>query len=344
MKQIKIVVASAMFCILQQPSALAAVSLKGSGSVLAAPLCQHWIRDYTALHPQVKIKYEAKNSSDGISQWIGRGADFALSDTGLTSAEERRIIGRPSFHLPVAIEAVAITYNLPGVADGLRLSPWVLSSIFMGNIKRWNDSKIAALNPEKKLPALDILVLHRSEESALHDLFPSFLARTNSKWTAKRGKEKKLHWPVGSNIHQNEKIHEKLRKQPGYIAAVDYSYAALKGLPMAAIRNEAGFFVAPSPETLLAATSDILQLPDNFRVFLESSRAPQAYPLCSFLWMLVYQDAYKACRNHDRAGALVDFLKWVLTKGQKTAEELSYLPLPEKYLSRVRAAVESMKY
>ena len=324
--------------------ARAGVSLKGTGSYLAAPLCQKWIQEYTNTLPQLRMKYDVKNSSDGVNQWSGRGADFALSDSGLMPPEERHILGHPAFHLPVAIEAVAITYNLPGVPNNLKLSPKVISSIFMGTILKWNDPAIAALNPGIRLPHMEILVLHRQEESTMHDLFPAWLYKTDPKWTLKREKDKSLHWPAGKNIHGNEKIAENLRKSPGYIAAVDYPFAAQNRLPMAAIRNESGAFVAPTAESLEAATSDILALPDDLRVALSSSRAPKAYPICSFLWTLVYQDAYKSSRHHDRAQALVDFLKWVLSDGQKTAAALSYVPLPSKFIPRIQAAVESIKY
>ena len=344
MKRFGIFASFSVLFALTATNAEAEVSLKGTGSFLAAPLCQKWIQAYTASRPGVKIKYDVKNSSDGINQWLGRGADFALCETGLTTSEEKRIIGRANFHLPVAIEAVVISYNLPGVPDGLRLSPKVLSAIFMGTIKKWNDPAITSMNPGLRLPALDILVLHRQEESSLHDLFPAFLNRIDSKWTVKREKDKNLRWPVGNNIQRNENIHVKLRKQPGYIAALDYPYAVQNRLPMAAIRNEMGTFVPPSPESLAAASSDILALPENFRVSLSSSRALQAYPLCSFLWVLVYQDAYKACRNHEQAQSLADFLKWVLTDGQKTAADSSVLPLPDRFLPRVRTAAESIKY
>src|SRR5579859_7388028 len=127
--------------------AFADVSLKGAGSVLAAPLFIRWITGYRQAQPQVRLQYEGKNSTEGIHQFLGRGAEFAVSDTPLSEEEGKKTHGSAVLHLPVAIEALAITYNIPGVPAGIQLSPEVLSKIFRGNLKKWNDSAITDLNP-----------------------------------------------------------------------------------------------------------------------------------------------------------------------------------------------------
>src|SRR5580698_7351337 len=170
--------------------AFAGVSLKGTGSTLSAPLYFEWIKDRAGDQPGVKIKYEAKDSGEGVNQALGHGSDFAVIDTPLTEAEEQKTMRRVILHLPVALEAVAITYNLPGVPTGLKLTPGVLSDIFLGNIKKWNSIAIKELNPGLTLPDMEIQVLHREEESGLHDLFPAYLAGLDPKWLAKREKEK----------------------------------------------------------------------------------------------------------------------------------------------------------
>ena len=224
--------------------ASAGVSLKGAGPVLSAPLYQKWAAEYQSVHPDVKIKYEAKNSADAVNQFLTRGAEFGTTDTPLTDLEEKKAFGRAVLHLPAAIEAVAITYNLPGVPAGVKLTPAVLSKIFRGDIKRWNDIAITELNPGVVFPSMDILVLHREDESCLKDLFPGFLARLDPDWTAKREKEKNLKWPVGRSVKGNEQVMEKLRKWPGVIAAVDFAYAVRNKMPAAQLRN-----AAPKPKT-----------------------------------------------------------------------------------------------
>src|SRR6185295_14364455 len=146
-------------------------SLKGVGSALAGPLFTEWSEAYHRLHPEIKIRYESKNITEGLLQWLGRGSDFAVTDTPLSSEEERKALSRSFLRLPVAIKAVVISYNLPGIRGGIRLSPGVISNIFLGSIKKWNDPAIVELNPGVSFPALDILVVNRQEESSPHDLF-----------------------------------------------------------------------------------------------------------------------------------------------------------------------------
>jgi phosphate transport system substrate-binding protein len=324
--------------------AFADVSLKGSGSSLSAPLYMKWLEAYGQAHPDIRLRYEAKNSTAGADQWSGRGADFASVDRPLNASQEKKTLGRGVLCLPVAIEGVAITYNLPGVPSGLKLSPNALSGLFMGRIKKWNDPAIQEENPRVPLPDMDVLVLHREEESALQDLFPSYLAELDPKWTLKREKDKKLHWPTGQNIKGNGKVLEKMRLFPGVIAAVDLSFAVENHLPAAELRNASGRYVAPTEGTLRAAASDFPRLPEDLQVDLESSKARAAYPLCTLSWLLVYQDQFKASHDHKRGAALSDFLNWVLSDGQKMASRLSFGPLPEAYLSQAREKLGTLRY
>lgn len=322
----------------------AETSLKGTGSTLAAPLLMKWTVEYRSIQPGVKVQYETKDSSEGVDKALHHGADFAVADTPFTLEEERLLQSRAILHLPVALEAVAITYNLPGVPTGLKLSPAVLSDIFLGAVIRWNAAAIRQLNPGVELPDMVIRVIHREEESSLHDLFPSFLAKQDPKWTLKRERERNLHWPVGQNVKGNEKVLEKLKLWPGVIAAVDLTYAVQKGLPMAALKNEAGEFVSPTMESLAADVSDLQNLPEDFQVNLAQSHSKEAYPLCAFSYLLVHQNYFNNYHDHKRGQALVDFLSWILTDGQKMETDLSYAPLPEGFLPQVKEKVETIKY
>lgn len=318
--------------------------LQGTGSTLAGPLYQKWAADYRQVQKDVKIQYQWKDSSEGVDKALHHGSDLAVADSSFTLEEERLAQSRTILHLPVALEAVAITYNLPGVPTGLKLSPTVLSGIFMGTIKKWNDPDLKALNPDVDLPALEIRVIHREEESSLHDLFPAFLAKQDPKWTLKRERERNLHWPVGQNVKGNDKVLEKLRLWPGVIAAVDLTFAVQKNLPVAALKNEAGAFVPPTAESLTATLSGFQNLPEDFQVNLTQSRSKDAYPLCSFSYLLVHGNYFDITHDHKRAKALVDFLNWVLTDGQKLEGDLSYVPLPDGFLSQVKDKVGTIKY
>lgn len=324
--------------------AFAGVSLKGAGSYLSAPLYEKWLEAYHRIHPEIKLKYEIKSSTDAANQWVGRGADFGATDNPLNADQEKRAMGRTVLHLPVALEAVAITYNLPGVPSGIKLSPKAISGLFMGTIKKWNDPAITEMNPGIPFPNMDVFVIHRGEESSLQDLFPGYLAQLDPQWTLKREKEKNLKWPVGSNIKSNERIYQKIRLWPGVIAAVNFSFAAENHLPMAQLKNASGNFVLPSTGSILSATLDFLSLPEDLQIHLGRSKVKEAYPLCTLSWMLVYQDYGKVYHDHDRGQALVDFLNWVLSDGQTMESDLSFVPLPGSFLSQVKQAVDSIKY
>jgi phosphate transport system substrate-binding protein len=323
---------------------LAGVELKGTSSTLESPLGGAWSTDYRP--SGIKIKVESKNAADAVNQFLGRGCDFALTGATLTIPEEKRALGHNLLRLPVALSAVAITYNLPGIpSQSLKLTPEALSNIFLGVIKKWNDPALKELNPKVTLPDMDILVLHRQDENSLNDFFPAFLAQQNHQWTLKREKDKNLHWPVGQNVKGNAKVLEKMRKWPGVIAAVDFSYAQKNQLPVALIRNSLKQFIAPSLESITAATTDLTALPEDMVVSLSRSRAAKAYPLCTFAWILTYQDYGKIYHNHAKGQALMDFLNWALSaEGQKAALDNAYVPLPEAFLPQVKEKIQSISF
>ena len=279
-----------------------------------------------------------------MARALSHGSDFAATDIPLTTEEGHRTMGRVILGLPVGLEGLAITYNLPGIGNGLRLTPRVLSDIFLGNIKKWNNIALKELNPGVPLPDMEIRVLHREEESSLHDLFPALLAKWDPQWTLKRENEKKLHWPVGQNVKGNDKVMENLRLWPGVIAAVDLTYSSRKKLPVAALKNAAGFFVEPSVGSLEATASDFPNLPEDLEVNLSKSRSKEAYPLCTFSYMLVYQDYLRVYHDHKKGHALVDFLNWIFSDGQKAENDLAYGPLPEGFVSQVREKIQTIKY
>jgi phosphate transport system substrate-binding protein len=342
-KRMRILKMSLVVAVLGTTQAFADTSLKGTGSVLAAPLYLNWVEEWRQVQPGVKIQYEKKDSSEAVDKALNHGSDFSATDTPFTLEEERLAQSRAILHLPVAVEAVAITYNLPGVDTGLKLTPAVLSDIFRGLVRKWNDPALKELNPGVDLPDLDIRVVHREEESSLHDLFPDYLTKLEPKWTLKREREKKLHWPVGQNVKGNDKVLEKLRLWPGTIGAMDFTFAGKNKLPVAALKNEAGNFVMPSVESLAAAVSDLQNLPGDFQVNLTQSHAKRAYPLCAFSYLLVHENYFGLTHDHKRGKALVDFLNWVLTDGQKLESDLFYAPLPDGFLSQIKEKVGMIK-
>ncbi len=318
--------------------------MKGSVSYIAAPLCARWLGEYAQSHSGLKVKFDAKGASDAVNQWLGKGADFAVLETPLTTQEENKVRSRGPINLPLALEALVVTYNLPGIQPGLKISPLVLSSILDGTVNKWNDPTLTALNPGVALPDMDIQVAREERQNTLRDFLPFFLSKLDFKWTLRREKDKNLHWPVGKHVKGNDKVLARLRLYPGTLAVLEYSYAAQKRLPTAEVKNDAGKFVAPSVESIQASTSDLVNLPDDLKVFLTRSRSPAAYPLCTFMWLMTYQENSKVVHNPARSKAFADFLQWVSgADGQKLVSECSYVPLPDSFLAQVREKIQTIR-
>ncbi|HXL74021.1 MAG TPA: substrate-binding domain-containing protein, partial [bacterium] len=219
------------FCVLilsgAAASAWCAVEVKGAGGVSEKPLAQAWASQYS----DARLKYDSKNTADAINQFLTKGCDFALIDSLLTASQIPKAMYHHSLYLPVALSAQAVIYNLPGISSGaLKLTPAVLSDIFLGKIKKWDDPALRQLNPRFSLPDIDIRVVHQSDESSMNDFFPSFLEHQNPQWVLKREKDKNLHWPVGQNVNGNLKILQKMRQWAGVIAVMNFSFAEEKHL------------------------------------------------------------------------------------------------------------------
>jgi phosphate transport system substrate-binding protein len=228
--------------------------------------------------------------------------------------------------------AVAVTYNLPQVTQPLRLSGDVVASIFQGQITKWNDPRIAALNPGIALPATDILVVHRSDGSGTTYVFTDYLAAVSPAWATKPGKGKEVQWPVGLGGKGNDGVTGQVKQTPGAIGYVELAYANQNKLATAQLKNAAGEFVAPSIASATAAAAGAAgNLPPNtdYRVSIVNATGKGAYPISSFTWIIAYEKQADAAKGKK----LVDFLHWALTDGQAMAGPLDYAPLPESMRS-----------
>jgi phosphate transport system substrate-binding protein len=331
-----------VFLSVSSRSAFAAVEVKGAGGVSEKPLAQSWVSGDSG----TKLKYESKNTADAINQLLGKGCDFALIDAPLTAGQIKKAASRHLLYLPTALSAQAVVYNLPGVPSGaLKLTPTVLSDIFLGRIKKWDDPALCQLNPGLLLPAIDIRVVHQSDESSMNNFFPSFLARQNHLWTFRREKDKNLHWPVGQNVNGNEKVLGKLRQWAGVIVVMNYSYTQEKQLPVARVRNQFGQFVAPSDKSIAAATPDMNLFNSDQTGPVAGKPGKKVYPLSEMVWTVVQQDYAKNYHNHNKGQALINFLDWLLSsEGQAVISKASYIPLSPKLLDQARTTLSLVQY
>ena len=324
-----------------QAAATSGADLTGAGATFPQPIYQRWFYDY-AEQTGVKINYQSIGSGGGIQQLSQQTVDFGASDSPMTDDEIANAKGGHVRHFPTVIGAVAVTYNVPGVPEHLKLSGDVVADIFLGKITRWNDARITALNPGTKLPAEDILVVHRSDGSGTTYVFTDYLAAISPAWKTAPGKGKDVSWPVGLGGKGNEGVAGQIRQTPGSIGYVELAYANQNKMAVAAIKNSAGTFVLPSLEGATAAAAGIAQAlpPDtDFRISILNAPGANAYPVSSFTWLLVYENQSDAAK----AKTLIDFIQWALTDGQKTAPTLDYAPLPENMVQLEQQRLATIK-
>jgi phosphate transport system substrate-binding protein len=243
-------------------------------------------------------------------------------------------------HLPMVAGAVVIAYNLPGVRKGLKLSGDVVAGIFLGNIKRWNDKRIVALNPGVKLPNLPVAVVHRSDGSGTSYIFTSYLSAVSKDWASKVGAGKSVDWPAGLGGKGNDGVAGIVKQTPGGIGYVELAYAAQNKLPYAHVRNRAGKFVEPTiASTTAAAAGSVKAMRKDVRVSIVNAAGENAYPIAGFTYLLVYQNQKEA----DAGRALADFLRWAIHDGQKYASPLLYAPLPAEVVAIDEGRIKSIR-
>jgi phosphate transport system substrate-binding protein len=314
--------------------------LTGAGATFPFPLYSKWFSDYSA-KSGVKINYQSIGSGGGIRQLTEGTVDFGASDAPM-SDDEMAKLKTPVFHVPTVLGAVVLTYNVSEVTQTLKLTGDVVAQIFGGKINKWNDKAIAALNSGVKLPATDILVVHRSDGSGTTYIFTDYLSSVSPDWAKAPGKGKELQWPVGIGGKGNEGVAGQVKQTPGAIGYVELVYAKQNNLPIASIKNASGQFVQPSVESVTAAAEGAsAKFPPNtdYRVSIVNAPGAAAYPISSFTYLLIN----KTFTDATKGKKLVDFLHWALTDGEKEAPPLDYAPLPQSLDTRLVARLDSIK-
>jgi phosphate transport system substrate-binding protein len=322
------------------PASSQGIDLTGAGATFPYPLYSKWFADY-AQSTGVKINYQSIGSGGGIRQLSEGTVDFGASDSPMSDEELGKAKGGPILHIPTVLGADVITYNLPGVTAALRFTPEAIADIFMGRIKKWNDSRLSTLNPGVSLPNTDILVVHRSDGSGTTYIFTDYLTTAVPAWKTSVGKGKEVKWPVGLGAKGNEGVAGQVKQTPGSIGYVELAYAKQNRLPVAAIRNKSGQFVVASvPAVTAAAAAASAALPPNtdYRISIVDPPGADSYPIASFTWILVYQKQRDAVKGKK----LIDFLNWALTEGERQAAPLDYAPLPGSMAATVRERLKTI--
>lgn len=314
------------------------VDLTGAGATFPYPLYSRWFSEY-AVKTGVKINYQSIGSGGGIRQLREGIVDFGASEAPLTDAELAAIPRGKVLQIPAVVGGVVLVYNLGGAAPELKFTADVLADIFLGRITRWNDPRIATLNAGITLPAQDILVVYRADGSGTTYVFTDWLTRVSADWARGPGHGKDVRWPVGIGAKGNEGVAGQVKTTPWTIGFVELAYATQNRLPSAALRNRAGFFVAPTAGALAAAAEGVeKRLPglDDFRVSLVDTPVQTAYPLASFSWLLFFAEQADEAKGRK----LLDFLRWAVRTGQASATSLDYAPLPVPLAEGILAALD----
>ena len=316
------------------------VALTGAGATFPYPIYSKW---FDAFYKSTgnQVNYQSLGSGAGVKQFSEGTVEFGATDGPMSDAEIAAVKGQV-VHLPTVLGADAITWNLPSIGKTqLRFDAATIADIFLGKITKWNDPRLVALNPEAKLPAKDLLVVHRSDGSGTTFIWTDYLSAVSEEWKTKVGKGKSVNWPVGLGGKGNEGVTQQIKQVEGTIGYVELIYALANELPIGAIKNTSGNFVAPSLESVSAAAAGVTLADDtDFRVSIVDAAGPGAYPVSSFTWLLINPDLADVAK----ATAMKQFLLWMIGPDAATmAKDLHYAPLPASVAERVKARIATLK-
>jgi phosphate ABC transporter phosphate-binding protein len=319
--------------------------LNAGGSTFVYPLMSKWASVYEK-EKGVQINYQSIGSGGGIQKLTAKEFDFGCTDAPLNEEQmqKARKSGGAVVHVPLAMGAVALIYNLEGIDETLQFSGPVIADIFMGKITRWNDPRIVALNPkaEGKLPDKNIGVVHRSDGSGTTHIFADYLAKVSPEWKEKVGVSTSLKWANDTTgAKGNEGVAGQVRLNPGAIGYVELTYALQNKIQFGTVQNQAGKFITPNLESVTAAAKNaVSRIPDDLRYSLTDAPGVESYPFSGTVWAIVYTEPAAG-----KGKALVDFLRWAVREegGQKHCTELHYAPLPKELVERIDKVLATVK-
>jgi phosphate transport system substrate-binding protein len=316
--------------------AQAQMTINGAGATFPYPIYSKWFDEYAKVDPSVRFNYQSIGSGGGQKQILAQTVDFGASDAPMSDDNLAKAPGK-LLHIPTVAGAVVLTYNL-AANQALKLDGETIAGIFMGQIKKWNDPKIAALNAGVSLPDQEIVVVHRSDGSGTTYIFTDYLSKVSGDWKSKVGTNTSVNWPAGLGGKGNEGVSGQVKQTPGALGYVELIYAIQNKMPYAEAKNSAGQFVKPNLEAVTAAMATA-NIPNDFRFSMTDAPGKDSYPIAGATWLLVYERQKDAVKGKK----LVEFLKWALTKGEDMAKELDYAPLPPQLRDRVLKRVDEIK-
>jgi phosphate transport system substrate-binding protein len=348
MQRLIIVLAILMVAVASGPAAAQQTDLLGAGATFPAPLITAMADQYRSeTGGRVTVNYQSIGSGGGIRQFMEQTVTFGMSEAFLSDevmAGIKKKTGGTAFNLPITLADVVPTYNLPGIGKGLVFDGEVLVDLFLGKIARWDDPRIAKLNPGLKLLPLPVTIVHRSDGSGTTNVWTSYLSRVSDEWRQRVGFATSVNWPTGVGGNGNEGVAGVVMNTPGALGYNSLSYALLNDIAYGYVINASGKVIEPSYAATTAAAD--IELPADTRVLFTNTPAPDGYPAAGFAWMLVYEnlEQNRAIASRQQAEDLVRFLIWAVTKGQDLSEGLGYARLPKAAVDRSFAMIRQIKW
>ncbi len=334
-----------------QVFAQSSINLNGAGATFPFPLIDTWRIEYKNVKSNVNLNYQSIGSGGGIKQFTEKTVDFGATDAPLNAAQRSALPG-PAVHVPETIGSVVAAYNVIGVPNkGLKLTGPIIAEIFLGKITKWDDPKIKELNPGLPLPTKDIVVVHRSDGSGTTFVWTDYLSKVSTEWKDQVGKGTAVSWPTGIGAPGNEGVANGIRGTSYTIGYVELAYALTNNMQYAFIQNQEGQFIEPSIESTSAAVSvSAGTLPKGEEswdtVSLTNAVGADSYPIASFSYLLFYKElsTNPQIGSMEKAKAMIEFAQWAVTDGQKFADKLDYVPLPDAVVQLDLETLKSLTF
>ncbi|HZQ71476.1 MAG TPA: phosphate ABC transporter substrate-binding protein PstS [Burkholderiales bacterium] len=309
-----------------------ALDITGAGATFPYPIYAKWADAYKK-STGVGLNYQSIGSGGGIKQISAKTVDFGASDMPL-KPEELDKGGMIQF--PTVIGGAIPVVNIKGIGPGqIKLTPQALADIYLGKIKKWNDAVIASLNPGVSLPATDVNVVHRSDGSGTTFIWSNYLSKVSAEWKSKVGEGTSVNWPVGVGGKGNEGVAQYVQRIDGAIGYVEYAYVLQNKMAYVQMKNREGAFIAPSAKAFQAAAAgaDWKSAPGMYLI-LTDAPGKDSWPIAGATFILMHKTQEKP----DSAKEVLKFFQWAYDKGDKMAEELDYVPMPDSVVRLIETS------
>jgi phosphate transport system substrate-binding protein len=318
------------------------ILINAAGATFPYPMYSKWFDEYHKKFPNLAFNYQSIGSGGGIKQVTEGTVDFGASDGPMNDMQLKEFHDKHGFgilHFPTVMGADVPVYNVAGVNTDLNFTPDALAGIFLGRITKWNDPELVKANPSVKLPAADIIVVHRSDGSGTTYIWTDYLSKVSKEWETKVGRGTSVNWPVGLGGKGNEGVSGQVQQTPNSIGYVELIYAVQNKMKTGKVKNLAGAMVQASLGGVTAAAASSKEMPDDFRVSITNAPGKDAYPISSFTWLLIPEKIADPAKNK----AIKDFVKWMVTDGQAMTSNLAYAPLPKAVVAKEMKAIAKIQ-